>query len=491
MAQTAILIGTPALCRRLNRQLAELPDPPVILGWVLCGKHGTQDETVSGQPAEAGVLGTIADLEAICARREPASALLSLPAVMKDQITAIRTRLRRLGVADRFMPTLEDQIAGVGPRTHLDIDLSHLLRRTPKQMDPDEVAPAIRGKRVLITGAGGSIGSELSRIVARFEPAEVLLMERSENALFEIDRQLAQLVPQQPRRAILHDVVEAEATRGWFERLKPDIVFHAAAHKHVPMMEDHPAAAVDNNVFGTRSVVDASHATGVDRFVMISSDKAVNPVSIMGVTKRLAELYVQHLSQHSRTGFSTVRFGNVLASSGSVLETWSRQIAAGGPLTVTDPRMTRYFMTIPEAASLVIQSMALLDRTLEAGEVFLLDMGDPLKIVDLARQFALRHGLEPRLPGTEGEAPPGSIEIVYTGVRPGEKLHEELAFDAECMRPTRHPDINIWSLSPPDCRYVVKMIRDLSPGHRPDDPAELARAVREALPESTRPVAAA
>ncbi|TVQ54985.1 MAG: polysaccharide biosynthesis protein [Phycisphaerales bacterium] len=487
MEQTAILIGTPALCRRLHQQLGEVSDPPIVLGWVLCGI----DETVVRQPVDANVLGMIAELESICATRKPASALLSLPAVMKDQIAAIRTRLRRLGVADRFMPTLEDQIAGVGPRTHLDIDLSQLLDRTPKQMDEGEVAPAIRGKRVLITGAGGSIGSELARLVAQFEPAEVQLMERSENALFEIDRQLAQCVPNQPRRAILHDVVEAEKTRGWFEQLKPDIVFHAAAHKHVPMMEDHPAAAVDNNVFGTKSVVDASHAAGVDRFVMISSDKAVNPVSIMGVTKRLAELYVQHLSQHSRTGFSTVRFGNVLASSGSVLETWSRQIAAGGPLTVTDPRMTRYFMTIPEAASLVIQSMALLDRTLESGEVFLLDMGDPLRIVDLAGQFARLHGLEPRLPGATEEAVPGSIQVVYTGVRPGEKLHEELAFDAECMRPTRHPDINIWTLTPPDSRYIEQMIQELAPGNRPDDPAELGRAVREALPTRARSVAAA
>src|SRR5690606_23894821 len=330
---------------------------------------------LAGNPIvqDATILGTTDELEAIIARRQPAMALICLPAVMKDLIASLRTRLRRLGVADRFVPTLEDLVAGIGPRTHLDIDLTQLLNRPARQFDKEAVRSVIENKRVLITGAGGSIGSELSRIAARFKPQQLVLIDRSENALFEIDRQIARSHPTLPRKALLHDVVEAKATLAHFRTLQPDIIFHAAAHKHVPMMEDHPAAAVDNNLFGTKSVADAADAVGAERFVMVSTDKAVNPTSIMGATKRLAELYVQHINQRSATVFSMVRFGNVLGSSGSVLDTWARQIADGGPLTVTDPAMTRYFMTIPEAAALVIQSAALVSPDAPGGEVFLLD----------------------------------------------------------------------------------------------------------------------
>jgi FlaA1/EpsC-like NDP-sugar epimerase len=416
-------------------------------------------------------------------------ALISLPAAMKDKITALRTRLRKLGVPDRFMPTLEDQIAGVGPRTHLDVDLAALLNRPPRSIDHAAVRQVIQGKRVLITGAGGSIGSELARIVARFEPAQLVLVDRSENALFEIDRQIARSAPNLLRRALLHDVVDQSSTIAHFRELKPQVVFHAAAHKHVPMMEDHPAAAVDNNLFGTKSVADAADAVAAERFVMISTDKAVNPCSIMGATKRLAELYVQHINRRSATAFSMVRFGNVLGSSGSVLETWARQIADGGPVTVTDPRMTRYFMTIPEAASLVIQSAALVDLNSSCGEVFLLNMGEPVRVLDMAQRFIHAHGLEPALPGSMPLGV-GHIGIIFTGARPGEKLHEELAFDSEAMRPTRHPDILIWELAPPSEGVVEAIVRQLSPRQRHADARQLAMQVRRCIPEAAQPVAA-
>ena len=354
----------------------------------------------------------------------------------------------------------------------------------------------IQGKRVLITGAGGSIGSELSRIVARFNPSKLMLVDRSENALFDIDRQIARMAPPLHRKALLHDVVDAPATLAHFREHAPQVIFHAAAHKHVPMMEDHPAAAVDNNLFGTVSVCDAADAVGAERFVMISTDKAVNPCSIMGATKRLAELYVQHIHRKSTTAYSMVRFGNVLGSSGSVLETWARQIADGGPVTVTDPRMTRYFKTIPEAAALVIQSASLVIPDSSSGEVFLLDMGDPIRIVDLARRFIELHGLDARLPDHEdglsamASASPGTVRVVYTGVRPGEKLHEELAFDAEAMRPTRHPDIHIWELQPPSEAAVVQMISQLSPGSRSRDSVALAAQIRRLIPESAVQAAA-
>ena len=464
---------------------------PLTLGWVVI-EDGQQPIDLSN---DGPILGELSELESIIARRRPSVALISLPAAMHELIMSIRTRLRKLGVPDRFMPLLEDQIAGIGPRSLIDIDLSTLLDRPPRQIDQMAVRSVIHGKRVLITGAGGSIGSELARIVSRFDPKRLILVDRSENALFEIDRQIARSAPQLNRKALLHDVVDAPATLAQFREYVPEVVFHAAAHKHVPMMEDHPAAAVDNNLFGTKSVADAAHTVKTDRFVMISTDKAVNPTSIMGATKRLAELYVQHINRRSSTGFSMVRFGNVLGSSGSVLETWSRQIADGGPVTVTDPRMTRYFMTIPEAAALVIQSAALVVPDNECGEVFLLNMGEPIRIVDLARRLIEQHGLEAVAPDNavvlrHPAAKPGSIALVFTGIRPGEKLFEELAFDAEAMRATRHPDINIWELPVPDERFIEQMISQLSPTRRSRDASALAAQIRGLIPESAAQMAA-
>lgn len=488
---TSILIGQPLILRRLERQLDLLVARPLTIGWVLVD-GGAQAIDLSN---DGPVLGDVSELEAIVARRRPAVALICLPAAMHDLIMSIRTRLRKLGVPDRFMPMLEDQIAGVGPRSLIDIDLNALLDRPPRQIDEQAVRSVIQGKRVLITGAGGSIGSELARIVSRFDPKKLILVDRSENALFEIDRQIARIAPQLGRKALLHDVVDAPATLAHFREYVPQIIFHAAAHKHVPMMEDHPAAAVDNNLFGTKSVADAAHTIKAERCVVISTDKAVNPTSIMGATKRLAELYVQYVNHRSKTGFSMVRFGNVLGSSGSVLETWSRQIADGGPVTVTDPRMTRYFMTIPEAAALVIQSAALVVPDDQCGEVFLLDMGEPVRIVDLARRFIRQHGLEAILPDEAGHlrhptSMPGTIAVVYTGIRPGEKLFEELAFDAEAMRPTRHPDINIWELPTPDEQFIEQVLSQLSPARRSRDEAALAAQIRGLVPESATQMAA-
>ena len=455
MPQTAIIIGLPETCRRLERQLDLVPRRPVTLGWVVTESRDSLDR-------RAPILGTVEHLERIVGRRRPDVALVALPAAMRSLIGTIRGRLRRLGIPDRFMPTLEDQIAGLGPRG---IDLASLLDRPPRRIDEQAVRRAIEGKRVLITGAGGSIGSELARIVGRFDARALLLVDRSENALFEIDRQIAGRFKDLSRTAVLHDVVDPAATLALLRRLEPQVVFHAAAHKHVPMMEDHPAAAVDNNLFGTKSVADAADAVGVERFVMISTDKAINPRSVMGATKRLAEMYVQDRSERSATGFSIVRFGNVLGSTGSVLDVWSKQFSEGGPLTVTDPRMTRYFMTIPEAAALVIQSAALVDRSPCACAVFLLDMGEPIRVLDLAHRFGALHGLE-------------TVPIVFTGTRPGEKLHEELAVRGEALRATAHPDIRVWRIPPPDPAFVEQMIRELASPGRPADAAKVAERVR-------------
>ncbi|MCA9299130.1 MAG: polysaccharide biosynthesis protein, partial [Phycisphaerales bacterium] len=270
-----------------------------------------------------------------------------------------------------------------------------------------------------------------------FGPKRLVLMERSENALFEIDRRLGRRLPSVERRAVLHDVVDRDRTRRILEQERPDVVFHAAAHKHVPLMEDHPAHAIANNFQGTRSIVDASLAAGASHFVLISTDKAVQPTSVMGATKRLAEFYV-HMRQAPGTKFAIVRFGNVIGSAGSVLPIWAQQIAEGGPLTITDSRMTRYFMTIPEAASLVMQAASM---ATEEPAVFVLDMGDPISIADLARRLVRACGCTP----VDRRATPdsGEIEIAVTGIRPGEKLHEALSYEEEHLLPTDHPSIRV------------------------------------------------
>lgn len=495
MPATAIIIGQMASCERLSKQLDVLDAKPIVLGWVLLNAHEAQAHPAANAP----VLGTLDELEAIIARRQPAAALVTLPAVMRDLIQQVRTRLRKLGVPDRFMPTLEDQLAGVGPRMQVDLDLPALIDRPAREIDEALVRSMIAGKRVLITGAGGSIGSELARITAEFGPSHLVLVDRAENALFEIDRQIARRRPELSRTALLHDVVDRAATLAHFKRLQPDIVVHAAAHKHVPMMEDHPAAAVDNNLFGTKSAADAAHAIGAERFVMISTDKAVKPKSVMGATKRLAEQYVQDLSRTSDTRFAIVRFGNVLGSTGSVLDIWSRQIADGGPITITDPQMTRYFMTIPEAASLVLQAAALSEGNGYGvgADVCVLDMGEPIPIINLAQRFIEQHGLTPRLNvagcGDErrnATSAHGVVDVIVTGRRPGEKLHEELVSDGEASRETAHPRISMWMVPTPDSRYIQGMLEALAPGKRPRESASLAELIRTLALAEPEPAAA-
>jgi FlaA1/EpsC-like NDP-sugar epimerase len=481
MSGNALLIGPAPALRRLERQLDLLDQRPVSLGWVVTGGDVTADEPL---------LGTLDELESVVARRRPTLALVTLPAAMSDLLLGIRTRLRRLGVPDRFMPTLEDQLAGIGPRTEPEIDLVTLIDRPRRAVDASSVRPVVEGRRVLITGAGGSIGGELARVVAGLAPERLVLMDRSENALFEIDRQIARIHPDVTRRAVLHDVVDAAETRAIFGSCAPHVVIHAAAHKHVPMMEEHPAAAVDNNLFGTRAVADAADLVGAERFVMISTDKAVNPSSIMGATKRLAEMYVQDLARRSGTACSMVRFGNVLGSSGSVLDVWARQIADGGPVTVTDAAMTRYFMTIPEAAVLVLESAALVDRAADDADVFLLDMGAPVRILDLARRFVRAHGLEPAAPEDGPVAGAGAMPIVLTGARPGEKLHEELSVEADCMVPTGHPDVARWKLAAPTPKQVDEMLTALDPERTRRDAENVIEAIWRLVPERARPVAA-
>ena len=443
----SIVVGTAQACSLVIRQLTALETSPELAGVVLVEKAGTT--TIEGVP----VLGFTDELIGLCASNNIESAIVTLPASHRSMWREISISLHRAGVVERFVPPMDEllscapQIAAsptvaVGsPR----IDLAKLVGREAHSIDRALVGETLTNKTVLVTGAGGSIGSELCRQIATFEPKKIVLMERAENALFEIDRQLKETFPNLERVAVLHDVVDASRTLSLLERYKPQVVIHAAAHKHVPLMEDHPSHAVTNNVFGTKSIADASVAIGVERFVLISSDKAVNPVNVMGATKRLAEMYVQSLAKMNgiTTKLSMVRFGNVLGSACSVLPIWADQIAAGRPVTVTDERMTRYFMTIPEAATLVLQAGAMsgIDEQ-PSGEVFVLDMGEPINIFGLARRFIRACGYEAVIGQPMGSScSPRSVPVILTGSRPGEKLHEQLSYDAEGLERTAHQGI--------------------------------------------------
>jgi FlaA1/EpsC-like NDP-sugar epimerase len=369
-------------------------------------------------------------------------------------------------------------------------ELHTLLGRKAVNLDTPELQRFLAGKRILITGAGGSIGSELCRQAARFCPERLILLDRAENALFEIDRELRERWIGVDVRPCVADICDSTRMKRLFAEHRPHLVFHAAAHKHVPMMEANPGEAIKNNVLGTRVVARAAARFGVDRFVLISTDKAVNPTSVMGASKRLAEMVVQGVGGREaassarlapaslfrspapesriKTRFSAVRFGNVLGSSGSVVPIFQRQIDAGGPVTVTHPEMRRYFMTIPEATQLVMQAGAIG----EGGEIFVLDMGEPMRIVDLAKQMIAQAGL------VEGR----DISIRYTGVRPGEKLFEELARHDEATRPTSHPKIRVWDLPRRGEAELGLMLSKLA---RAVDaaPADVMRTLRAVLRE--------
>ena len=376
-------------------------------------------------PARAGAgrtphLGTIEDLPAVAARFRPRLALVSFPSTMRAASVRASELLRLAGITERAVTPIGDLLAPTGINSILAarveepaarrspaavlaappaIDLARLIGREPYSIDREAVGAVLSGKRILITGAGGSIGSELARLCAGgagFAPAQIILMERGENALFEIDRQIARRFPAVPRRAVLHDVADAAGTRRLIGELRPHAIFHAAAHKHVPLMEDHPAHALTNNLFGTKAIADAAAEFEAERFAMISTDKAVNPTSVMGATKRLAEMYVSWLAArpNSRTQMSMVRFGNVLGSACSVLTIWSSQLAEGGPLTVTDPRMTRYFMTI-HARRRCSRPRPRRAAPAPAACGMCADMGEPVLILDL-RGSSRRAGLSGR-----------------------------------------------------------------------------------------------
>ena len=444
---------------------------------VLIG-DGEPGGVIEGAP----VLGGIGDLPSIGNKNEIDVVVACLPRAMGGVLDQLRADCEDLGVALRVLPTITD-VLDAPARLDIAADANVLIGRSPRPFDPTDVERLIRGNRVLITGAGGSIGSELARLSAQAKPERLILMDRSENSLFEIQGELKRKSGDIETSAVLHDIVDPVSTLRRFEQFRPDVVFHAAAHKHVPMMEDHPAAAVRNNVVGTRSVADAARAVGTERFVMISTDKAVNPTSIMGATKQLAERYIQSLPQGEPTRFAIVRFGNVLGSACSVLPIWQRQLEEGGPITITHPEMTRYFMTIREAASLVIRA-ADIQSSAEGADVFVLDMGEPVKIVELAERFVRANGLEPRWDDRSSSGRP-TIRLSITGIRPGEKIHEQLAHDHEMLAPTAVPGVLQYRVRPEAAVGVAAMVEELSSAARVGEVSTLLGLVSERVPTLT------
>jgi len=392
---------------------------------------------LGGRIHDVEILGRTADIREICERFDVEEVLIALPQATPKAIRALVERCEGCGARFRTVPDIRDVIAGRVQVSQIrDVDIADLLGREAVQLDSERIASELRGKRVVVTGAGGSIGSEMCRQIASFGPERLILIERAENNLFEIERELRAKSPVIDVVPYVADIADRPRVQSIFGRERPGIVFHAAAHKHVPMMEINPGEAVKNNIAGTITVADAALGVGAGKMVMISTDKAVNPTSIMGCTKRLAEMYVQSLSCVPGTQFITVRFGNVLGSSGSVVPIFKKQIREGGPVTVTHPEMTRYFMTITEAAQLVLQAGTIG----KGGEIYVLHMGEPVKIVDLARDMITLSGLRPGI----------DIDIVFSGKRPGEKLYEELLNDGEDIGETTHPKIGIWKHRPAD-----------------------------------------
>ena len=419
------------------------------------------------------VVGTIADIPGLARGLVVHEIIVAIPSAS----TALKQRILAASEGCKFpiktLPSVKQLLANPEAlRQVRPMSLEDLLQREPIQMDRQELHPLLEGKRVLVTGAGGSIGSELCRQIARYHPATLILFERYENGLYALDLELRAQDPKITNIPAMGDVTVPERVAEVLQQTDPELVFHAAAHKHVPLMELNPKEAVRNNVFGTKTVAEASLASGVDRFVLISTDKAVNPTSVMGATKRVAEDLLQSLSHRGQTKFTVVRFGNVLGSNGSVVPLFAEQIRRGGPVTVTHPEITRFFMTIPEAVQLVLQASLLG----QGGEVFVLDMGEQVKVVDLARNMIVLSGL----------VPDQDIQIVYSGLRPGEKLYEELFEETEQVEPTTHAKIRrAISASSIQSDRLDRAIAHLEAAVSHGDDDELIRRLNEAVPTYT------
>ncbi len=471
-ATRVLIMGAGSAGALMVRELRENPQLGLtVVGFADDDPHKL-DVRIHGVP----VLGSHLEIPRLARQHNVRQVIIAMPSAPGKAIRKVVEICERAGVSTRSMPGMYELLDGkVSVNQLRNVEIEDLLRRKPVRIDTTAVGQLLRGRRVLVTGGGGSIGSELCRQVLRCEPAELIVLGHGENSVFSVEADLRKLLPPNTRLStVIADIRFAGRLMAIFARFRPEIVFHAAAHKHVPLMEANPVEAITNNVFGTRNLLKAALAHDVAHFVMISSDKAVNPTSVMGASKRTAELLVHQAAAQSGRPYLAVRFGNVLGSRGSVVLTFRQQIAAGGPVTVTHPEMVRFFMTIPEAVQLVLQS-ATLGR---GGEVFTLDMGEPVKIVDLARDMIELSGLEV---GRD-------IDIAFSGMRPGEKLYEELFVSGENYERTFHEKIfiacNASTLVP---RALDQAIRTLELAVEREDAQLVLHTLQALIPSFSNP----
>jgi FlaA1/EpsC-like NDP-sugar epimerase len=425
-----------------------------------------QNQRFQGIP----VLGSQTELADMCRKHDIEEIIIAIPSATGRELRRIVDSCRNARVKFKTLPGVGELIDGrVTVQQIKEVALEDLLGREPISLDKDSIEAYLKGKRILVTGAAGSIGSEICRQIAPFQPERIILFDKAETPMFFLERELRQKFPALSLSAVIGDIRHRTHTASMFDEYRPEVVFHAAAYKHVPMMEANPEAATNNNVRGTKILADAAHYFKVERFVMISTDKAVNPTNVMGASKRAAECYVQSMATFSKTNFVTVRFGNVLGSNGSVIPIFREQIRNGGPVTVTDPEVIRYFMTIPEASQLVLQAGSMG----KGGEIFLLDMGEPVKILTLAEEMIRLSGLRPY----------EDIDIVFTGLRPGEKLFEELLLDGEGIQPTTHKKIMVARAERHDWKYLNQLFDDLYNVTQMVDTARILSTLRMIVPE--------
>ncbi len=439
-----LIIGAGSAGTMVVRQLQNNPDAELLPVAFVDDDPHKQKLQIYGLE----VKGNTKDIPRLVEAMEIENIVIAVPSLSKGEIRRIYEECAKTKAKTKIMPLLEDLVSGkISVNNIRDVEVEDLLGREPIELDMSSIINKLTGKTVLVTGAGGSIGSEICRQISRFSPERLLLLGHGENSIYQIDMELKkkyanefEIVP------IIADVQDRGRIFDIMHHYMPDVVYHAAAHKHVPMMEYNPTEAVKNNIFGTRNVAEAADTFGVKNFVLISTDKAVNPPNVMGATKRFAEMVIQNLAKESNTNFVAVRFGNVLGSRGSVIPLFKKQIQAGGPVTVTDKEMTRYFMTIPEASRLVIQAGALA----RGGEVFVLDMGEPVKIVDLAKNLITLSGYSIE-----------EIGITFTGLRPGEKMFEELLNENEVQKKHVFPKIFIGKAEPMEKDELYSVIETL------------------------------
>jgi FlaA1/EpsC-like NDP-sugar epimerase len=466
----ALLVGAGDAGQLVLRELGQRSD----LGVDVVGLLDDDPSKVKKRMGHLTVFGTTKELPKLVEALFIDQVIIAMPSAPPAEIRRIVDMCRKAEVETRILPGLFELINGRVSVSQLrEVSLEDLLGREPVKLDSASIANYIEGRCVLVTGAGGSIGSELCRQIMRYQPAKMLLLGKGENSIFAIHQELqgrpepVALVP------VIADIRDHQRITSIFDKHQPQVVFHAAAHKHVPLMEANVCEAINNNIGGTRNIAEISAEFGVETFVLVSSDKAVNPTSVMGATKRIAELVVQDLAKRSKTKYVAVRFGNVLASRGSVIPMWKQQIAGGGPVTVTHPEATRYFMLIPEAVQLILQAGALGN----GGEIYVLDMGKPVRIVGLAHDLIKFSGLRP------GQ----DIEIKFIGLRPGEKLYEELLTAEEGLTKTVYEKIFVGQPQPIDSNVLARSLTGLFRNAQHDDEGAIRQTLHELVGGSLIP----